>query len=105
MTDEGDDDDDVSSSIPLFVDCSNEYLSMMDESVVHADAGYEVTSVELQQMVNHIRSSSPEQFVNHCLRERQRHRYEDHEVESLEVDLTTTGDDMMYRTSVAVIPI
>jgi hypothetical protein len=55
MTDEGDDDDDVSSSIPLFVDCSNEYLSMMDEcnddddvlsaghlSVVHADAGYEV---------------------------------------------------------------
>jgi hypothetical protein len=43
-------------------------------------------------------------------RERQRHRYEDHEVESLEVDhqqevVTTTGDDMMYRTSVAVIPI
>ena len=80
MTDEGDDDDDVSSSIPLFVDCSNEYLSMMDEcnddddvlsaghlSVVHADAGYEVTPVELQQMVNHIRSSSPDQFVNHCL--------------------------------------
>ena len=96
MTDEGDDDDDVSSSIPLFVECSNEYLSMMDEcnddddvlsaghlSVVHADAGYEVTPVELQQMVNHILSSSPDQFVNHCLQEecRQHHR----EVKSFEV--------------------
>jgi hypothetical protein len=76
-----------SSSIPLFVECSNEYSSMMDEcnddddvlsashlSMVHADAGYEVTSVDLQQMVHHICSSSPDQFVNHCLREcRQRH--------------------------------
>ena len=60
MTDEGNDDDDV--------------LSVGHLSVVHADSGYEVTSVDLQQMVHHIRSSSPDQFVNHCLQERQRHR-------------------------------
>jgi hypothetical protein len=113
MTNEGDDDDDVSSSIPLFIDCSNEYLSMMDEcnddddvlsaghlSVVHADAGYEVTPVELQQMVNHILSSSPDQFVNHCLQEecRQHHR----EAKSLEVctsfSMTPNNDKAMMQS-------
>jgi hypothetical protein len=96
-------------SIPLFVDCINEYSSMMDEcnddddvlsashlSVVHADAGCEVTSVELQQMVNHICSSSPDQFVNHCLQER-RHR----EAKSLEVrtsfSMTPNDDEAMMQ--------
>ena len=60
MTEEGNVDDDV--------------LSVGHLSVVHADSGYEVTSVDLQQMVHHIRSSSPDQFVNHCLQERQRHQ-------------------------------
>ena len=60
MTDEGNDDDDV--------------LSVGHLSVVHADSGYEVTSVDLQQMVHHICSSSQDQFVNHCLQERQRHQ-------------------------------
>jgi hypothetical protein len=112
MTDEVDDDDDVSSSIPLFVECSNEYLSMLDEcnddddvlsaghlSVVHADAGYEVTSVELQQMVNHIRSSSQDQFVNHCLQERRQHN---REVKSLEVhtsfSMTLNDDEAMMQS-------
>jgi hypothetical protein len=100
-------------SIPLFVECSNEYLSMMDEcnddddvlsaghlSVVHADAGYEVTPVELQQMVNHILSSSPDQFVNHCLQEecRQHHR----EAKSLEVctsfSMTPNNDKAMMQS-------
>jgi hypothetical protein len=60
MTEEGNVDDDV--------------LSVGHLSVVHADSGYEVTSVDLQQMVHHICSSSQDQFVNHCLQERQRHQ-------------------------------
>ena len=97
-------------SIPLFIDCINGYSSIMtyecnddDDvlsashlSVVHA-AGYEVTSVELQQMVNHICSSSPDQFVNHCLRER-RHR----EAKSLEVctnfSMTPNDDKAMMQS-------
>ena len=99
-------------SIPLFVDCINEYLSMMDEcndnddvlsashlSVVHADVGYEVTSVDLQQMVNHICSSSPDQFVNHCLQERRQHN---REVKSLEVhtsfSMTLNDDEAMMQS-------
>jgi hypothetical protein len=101
-----------SSSIPLFVDCINGYSSMMDEcnddddvlsashlSVVHADAGYEVTSVELQQMVNHICSSSPDQFVNHCL---QQERCQHHRAaKSLEVrtsfSMTPNDDEAMMQ--------
>lgn len=76
------------SSIPLFIEVYNEESFVIDEgndddrvlsaghsSVVHADAGYEVTSVDLQQMVNHIRSSSRDQFVNHCHQEIQRRSF------------------------------
>ena len=75
-----------SSSIPLFIECNGKDSSIMmeeandDDDVLSAghssvaDAvGCEVTSVDLQQMVNHIRSSAPDQFVNHCLQEQQRH--------------------------------
>ena len=64
-----------SSSIPLFIKCNGKDSSIMmeeandDDDVLSAghssvaDAvGCEVTSVDLQQMVNHIRSSAPRKY-------------------------------------------
>jgi hypothetical protein len=85
MMEEANDDDDV--------------LSAGHSSVVHADAGCEVTSVDLQQMVNHIRSSAPDQFVNHCLQERQRRGEAKSSMYRTSFVTMTPNDEAMMQSS------
>ena len=102
-----------SSSIPLFIKCNGKDSSIMMEeanddddvlsaghsSVVHADAGCEVTSVDLQQMVNHIRSSAPDQFVNHCLQEQQRRGEAKSSMYRTSFVTMTPNDEAMMQSS------